>query len=222
MTIWPIVQPVGLAVRALGISLAIATVAMSTMQAASAAPVALAPHRAVYDISLDRTASGSGVAELSGRMVYELKGSPCDGYAQTTRFVMRIESPKGKATISDLRSVYWENGKATRFRFEASQFENDRLTDRTVGSAKRKTFSGQLRVTIKKPKQSKSSLSPGALFPVQHSIKILAAARAGQRIFSSDLYDGSGKGNKIYETTAVLGDRKAPGYNSSRSRQTSR
>ena len=55
---------------------------------------------------------------------------------------------------------------------------------------------------------------PGnVLFPIQHTREILEAARAGRRIYSSDLYDGSEKGAKIYETTAVLGDRKPPGYN---------
>jgi EipB-like len=42
--------------------------------------VVLAPHKAVYDFALARAAAG-GVSEMTGRMVYELTGSPCEGYA---------------------------------------------------------------------------------------------------------------------------------------------
>ncbi|MGI9404306.1 MAG: EipB family protein, partial [Hyphomicrobium sp.] len=40
----------------------------------------IAPHRAVYEIRLDRASPGSGVADMTGRMVYEMSGSSCKGY----------------------------------------------------------------------------------------------------------------------------------------------
>lgn len=46
---------------------------------AFAAPV-LQPHRAVYDISLNKANERSGITGISGRMVYEFDGSQCDGY----------------------------------------------------------------------------------------------------------------------------------------------
>ncbi len=48
--------------------------------AAAADLAPFAPHRAVYELSLADSTAGSGVSGVSGRMVYELSGSACDGY----------------------------------------------------------------------------------------------------------------------------------------------
>ncbi len=59
-----------------------------------------APHRAIYDLSLDETNSGSGVAGVSGRIVYELTGSPCEGYAQSMRFVTQTVTQEGDTQVT--------------------------------------------------------------------------------------------------------------------------
>ena len=59
----------------------------------------LAPHRAVYEITLAKSNSGSGVSELTGRMVYELAGSSCEGWTQNMRFVTRSSNQEGAAQI---------------------------------------------------------------------------------------------------------------------------
>ena len=74
----------------------------------------LAPHRAVYEITLADTRGGTGVTELTGRMVYELTGSTCQGYTQNMRFVTRMTNQEGADAVylsvntvkSHLRSVY--------------------------------------------------------------------------------------------------------------------
>lgn len=72
--------------------------------AASAESLPLAAHRAVYEITLDKAKAGAGVSELTGRMVYELTGSSCEGYTQTMRFVTRMTSPEGEASLNDRSS----------------------------------------------------------------------------------------------------------------------
>jgi hypothetical protein len=188
---------------------------MSGHAAAIAAPVQLSPHRAVYNITLERTAAGSGVAELSGRMVYEFKGSACKGFEQTIRFVTQTESPKGKQTLMDLRSYYHEDGDAARFRFETRQFQDERLAETVSGNARRGRDKSGVRVTVKKPRRLQRTFGRHVLFPIQHTIEILEAARAGAKVYVADLYDGSEKGGKLYATTAVFGDRKPPGHNAS-------
>src|SRR3974390_1291731 len=72
--------------------------------------ILMAPHRAVYDMSLANTRGGSGVTAVSGRMVYELTGSACEGYTQNMRFVTQMTNQGGNAMITDLRSSSWEEG----------------------------------------------------------------------------------------------------------------
>ena len=57
--------------------------------------IVLAPHRAVYEMSLANTRGGSGVTAVSGRMVYELTGSACEGYTQNMRFVTQMVNQGG-------------------------------------------------------------------------------------------------------------------------------
>src|SRR5262245_32824137 len=102
---------------------------------ASEDSVVLAPHRAVYDLTLSATRGGTGVVSVSGRMVYDLVGSPCEGYTQNTRLVTRMTNQSGSTTVTDLRSSTWEDAAAKRFRFDSSQYRDDKATDSTAGDA---------------------------------------------------------------------------------------
>ena len=77
--------------------------------------VALAPHRAVYELTLASARSGQGMASVAGRMVYDLVGSACEGYTQNMRFVTRMSYQSGNTTVADLRSSTWEDGLGKRF-----------------------------------------------------------------------------------------------------------
>ncbi len=175
--------------------------------------VHLAPHRAVYDMVLERSKSNNGVRALTGRMVFEFMGSPCEGYTQNMRFVTRLTGRHGRETVTDLRTSSWEDGEGRRFRFNSSHYRNARISAVTAGDARRAATGGRVTVTLSKPKARRLDLPARVLFPVQHSIRLLQAALSGARVFQADLYDGSEKGEKVYATTAIIGDRLAPGAN---------
>lgn len=171
---------------------------------ATAAAVKFAPHRAIYDITLERAASGSGVVELVGRMVYELNGSHCEGYTQNMRFVTQMVSQDSTEQVNDLRTSSWEDGAGTRLRFNSEQYRDAQLVDSTAGDARRgKT--GDITVDVTKPEKQRLSLPGRLMFPMQHSAALLTAARTGQRHFVVGLYDGSEKGAKVYDTSAWIG-----------------
>jgi hypothetical protein len=45
--------------------------------------ILMAPHRAVYEMSLATARGGTGVTAVTGRMVYELTGSVCEAIRKT-------------------------------------------------------------------------------------------------------------------------------------------
>ena len=104
---------------------------LASLQSGSAAPeaIVLAPHRAVYELTLATTRGGSGVSSVLGRMVYDLTGSPCEGYTQNMRFVTRMTNQSGNAVVTDLRSSTWEDARGKRFRFDSSQYRDEKATD---------------------------------------------------------------------------------------------
>lgn len=183
------------------------------MPAAAAGPQ-LAPHRAVYDMALERSGASAGISALTGRMVFELKGNACKGYEQTMRFVTETMDQNGKMSLTDQRSTFYEKADGRSFRFESDQFRNDRLTEKTRGEAVRSKGPDRLSVRIQSPQTQEKNINRKILFPVEHSIRLLEAAEAGKQLFSADLYDGSEKGEKVYATTAAIGAKRPPGVNS--------
>src|SRR5262249_27869049 len=79
-----------------------------------AAGVVLAPHRAVYDLSLLRSQGKRPVAAVRGRILYDFSGSACAGYALNFRQVSELDTGEGKTALSDLRANTWEEGAAKR------------------------------------------------------------------------------------------------------------
>ena len=189
---------------------------MTLLAAAASAAIAraetdLTPHRAVYDMTLHRAAGGSGFADMSGRMVYELTGNACIGYSQSMRFVTNVVSQDGGTSLTDLRSTSWEDAAARTFRFNSTQYKDRKLTETTVGDASRTNGSGRLKVALTRPTRKQLDLAPQAMFPIQHAREIVARAERGEQIFTADLYDGSDKGDKINATVTFIGNARALG-----------
>jgi hypothetical protein len=179
--------------------------------------IVLAPHRAVYEMSLSAARGGSGIAAVTGRMVYDLTGSACEGYTQNMRFVTQMVNQGGNAVITDLRSSSWEDGRGRRFRFNSSQFRGEKATEITAGDAARTNAADDIKVELTKPAKKDLSLPARVYFPIQHSIAVLNAAKKSKLLFRADLYDGSEKGEKVYDTVSVIskivpagGNRKLP------------
>jgi hypothetical protein len=165
-----------------------------------------APHRAVYELSMGDSTAGSGVTGVTGRMVYELKGSPCDGYTQNMRFVTVMTNQEGSETLSDLRNSSWEEADAKKLTFSSTQYQNDELADSSQGDAARsKGATPVVGVDLVKPAKKRVSLPPDIYFPMQHASTLVQAAKSGVKMFAANLYDGSEQGEKYYLTNTVIG-----------------
>jgi hypothetical protein len=184
--------------------------------AGGAAPsdVVLAPHRAVYNLSLDNTSAGSGVADVTGRIVYELTGSACEGYAQSMRYVTQSTNQEGVTQVTDLRTSSWEAVPARRLRFSTVNYQNDQPSDQTQGSAQRDRSTGPVKVELTRPAKRGFELANDIYFPVQHSMTLIRRAREGAKLVTADLYDGSESGDKVYNTSTIIGRQIVPGAKS--------
>lgn len=167
--------------------------------------VHFAAHRAVYDISLARAASGSGVSGMTGRMVYELTGSACEGFTQNMRFVTRMSNQEGGETVNDLRNSSWEEAAGKRLRFSTTQFANEEAVESSQGDVRRADPAAAANVDLVKPEKSQFALPANTYFPMQHAEALIKAARDGKTLLAASVYDGSEKGTKIYLTNAVIG-----------------
>ncbi len=196
-------------------ALAVIGVTALTAHAVPAQPpptdVVFQPHRAVYELKLDRSSPGGSVSNVTGRVVYELLGSTCEGYAQNMRFVTETTNSEGESEISDLRTSSWEDVPAKRLRFNSSTYANDSLADQTQGLATRGfDHTAPIAVALTKPAKKSSELKGDIYFPIEHSMAVIRAARAQKPIFAASLYDGSEGGEKVYSTTSAIGRQSPP------------
>ena len=189
---------------------------MADRSATAAELTPFAPHRAIYDLSLGDASAGSGVTGIVGRMVYELKGSPCEGYTQNMRFVTVMTNQDGVETVSDLRNSSWEEADAKKLRFSSTQYQNDELADSSQGDALRsKGATPVVGVDLVKPAKKRVSLPTDIYFPMQHASTLVQAAKSGVKMFTANLYDGSEKGEKYYLTNTIIGKKYGSGPSAS-------
>lgn len=198
-----------------GRALAIATVAATTVvlgagTVPAGASGALQPHRAVYDLALADTSQAAGISGVRGRMVYEFTGGPCEGYSVSFRFVTQVADEGGNMRVTDLQTSSFEEPAGKAFQFVSKTFVNQKLSEETHGRAEHK--SSAIELDLKKPAEEEVTLPGDALFPTEHLTRLIENASNGKPIFVADIFDGSESGQKIYETTAVIGlKREGPG-----------
>jgi EipB-like len=174
-------------------------------------PIKLTPHRAIYEMTLDDARSASGITGIDGRMVFEFSGSECDGYSLNMRMVTQMTDSQGQINLTDLRSSTWEQGNGQKFRFQSAQYLNDKLNDVTMGRAVRSAPDTAVQVKLSQPNHAELNLPGQVLFPTQHSFALIDAAQGGQTLFQAQIYDGSEKGQRVYDTTAFIGKAVPPG-----------
>lgn len=173
--------------------------------AAPACAAQLKPHRAVYDLELDQSSNRSGIKSIYGRIVYEISGSECEGFATRYRFKTEIDAGGKIKMTNDQRSTTYESADGNNFNFATQYFLNGQQEQDLRGVAER--ADGNIAVTITKPDPRDVSLDD-ALFMNQHMTKILNAADAGETLVSEKIYDGSDEGDQLIDTTAIIGAEK--------------
>jgi envelope integrity protein B len=192
--------------------LAIPGAAISLPQPASAqaGPVALAAHRAVYDLKLATTRGKGQMEAVRGRILYDFAGNACEGYALQFRQVSELDAGEGKVATSDLRATSWEEGAAKRLRFHSQNFMDENLRETVDGHAER-AQDGSVAVKLTEPEAKDLDFKPDVVFPTEHVRRIIDAARAGNTLLQLPVYDGSDNGQKIYDSLSVIGRAISPG-----------
>lgn len=171
--------------------------------AALAGPADLAPHRAVYAMGLSTIKPGAGIAAASGTMSYEFDDS-CDGWVVENRIAINYAYTEGGQVLSTTDFITWESKDGLHYKFRMRNTRDGQVTEDVEGQAdlKGKGQGGVARFT--RPEPITVQLPKGTLFPTEHTLRLLDAARAGGRSFWRVVFDGSGTEGP-YEVNALIG-----------------
>lgn len=164
----------------------------------------LTPHKALYDVELVATRSGSQVINISGKMFYEWKPS-CDAWITDHRFNLFYEyadSP-GMTVTSDFSTYEPFDGKS--FDFTSRRQRDGELYEELRGHAaldgSGKKGGGIARYSI--PESLEFDLSSDMLFPMKHTVEMVKKARSGQKFFSANVFDGSDEEGPVEINTFI-------------------
>ncbi len=174
----------------------------------------VAPHRAVYAITLDKVTGSNSISGASGRMILDWK-DVCDGWATELDLRVRLFDPEGEELRFGTAIDTWESkdGRVLRFRvkdrstyFPSTDFIGRAVLDKSGGGQAH--YSEPIEMTIDLPK--------GTLFPTAHSLAVLKAGEAGETVMIAPIFDGSEEGPEalIEASAAILGpfEDEAPGF----------
>lgn len=178
-----------------------ALVSSAAMIVPAYAVPALQAHRAVYDLALDKASDRSGITGITGRMVYEFNGSPCEGYTVNFRFVTQIAT-SDTTRLSDQQTTTYEDAKGKTFSFVTKSFIDQSLDKEVKGTAVQKE--NGVEVDLDKPEKHVVQLA-ATQFPTQHLVELIGKAESGERFYETSLFDGSEDADKVMTTTVVVG-----------------
>ncbi len=186
---------------------ALAAAAVFALGSLSARAVAAEPgaeamvaHRAAYALSLDKARDNSDVASARGLMVYEVMDA-CDGWATRQRFSLVLTDRDGQQLETGSDYATYESKDGRRLRFSLTQTSQGAVSQRVSGEAEVTPQGGTVRYVD--PEAKEIALPPGTLLPMLHTIRALAAARAGQRLLVAPLIDGTDP-EGAQDTTTVI------------------
>lgn len=168
----------------------------------------IAPHRALYVMTLGSARNDSGVVDARGAMDYEW-GETCNGWTieQRYRLKMRYSETPDVDIVSSF--VTWESKDGLRYRFNQKQTRNGELDQEIRGEARLDGPGKGGVAEFTKPQPQTLQLEPGVLFPSAHTILLIDAARRGENFVSRHVFDGSTDENAV-QVSAAIGLRVTP------------
>nr|WP_314074353.1 DUF1849 family protein [uncultured Roseococcus sp.] len=167
----------------------------------------LLAHRAAYRLTLDSVRDNASVVQAEGVMLFEVVDA-CDAWASRQRFTLVLSDRDGNRieTSSDYSTLEAKDGSSLRF--SLTQTTEGAVTSRVAGEATLTPQGG--RAVYSEPANTQEDLPAGTVLPTIHTLRALAAARAGQRLISAPLFDGTSADGAQDTTTVITGGWAAP------------
>lgn len=187
----PILRCLGLAAGAL----------LATAQGVFA--IEIAPHRAIYALSLESAKPGSGVLAASGRMLYEW-GETCDAWTVQQRFDLSLSYEDSDQVELGSSMVSWESKDGLRYRFTERRTKNGGLDEEIRGEARLDGPDKGGSAEFTKPEAKTLKLPPKALFPTIHTLVLIERAAAGDDFVQREVFDGATVDNAGVITAVIL------------------
>ncbi len=161
----------------------------------------LVAHKAVYDIDLIATHSGSQIINISGQMVYEWAPS-CEAWVTDHRFKLFYEyaDTPGLRVMSDFST--YESFDGSKFNYASRRHRDGELFQEIRGHADLDK-AGDGKALYIMPEKIKYDLKKGTVFPIGHTLELIRHAKAGDKFYNAEIFDGSDEDGPVEINTFI-------------------
>lgn len=172
-----------------------------TFAAPQANALDLAAHKALYDIKLTATHSGSQILNISGRMSYEWKPS-CDAWVTDHHFQLKYEYADAPPMVIGSDFSTYESFDGKTFNYSSRRKKDGTMYQEIRGNADMNAASGKAVFSL--PDQTSFDLAKGTLFPMGHTLELIKRASAGEKFYTASVFDGSDENGPV-EISSFIG-----------------
>src|SRR2546430_14199887 len=142
------------------------------LSAGTAGAADIAPHRALYTMSLGQTHGDAGVTGAGGTMAYQW-GESCDGWTVEQRYRLKMGYAESADVSIASNFVTWEAKDGLRYRFNQKETRNGTDNEEIRGEAKLDGAGKGGTANFEKPAGKNFTLPSGVLFPSAHTIFLI-------------------------------------------------
>ena len=167
----------------------------------------LSSYRAIYEVDLSDQGQSSSkitaISALNGRMAYEFKGSACDGYATSQRLVTSTQMSEGATALEDIQMATYEGTEGDSYEFFKRRHINQTPQPGQRGSVVKQD--GMTKIEMSQPSTMAFELPETVTFPIAYQRGMLAAAEAGEPVFTANVFDGSDDPGQYFQVSTSIG-----------------
>ncbi len=169
---------------------------------ASAASAAPAPHQATYQMVFNSMTLPGAVQSAGGATAIKFEDT-CDGWATHTRIGFQLTTSEGQQIQVQTGIASWESKDGLRYRFFSQTKFNNQVVSESQGEASLDGPGKGGRAVYSRPGAKSIMLAPGTAFPIQASLRTVAAVKAGRKQIQWTVFDGI-TNDGVYLTNDVV------------------
>lgn len=173
------------------VACATAPEARTALASAEGWATTLAPHRAVYDMTLKTVERGVDIVDVKGRMAIAFSRD-CKNWTLNQLSRLTLAYDTGAPVTSDLTFESVESFDGLDFRFQYGDYRDARPVEIADGTVQRNSVGEAAYALFRLPPGRSETLPPDTLFPTVHTIRLLDAAQKGENWGRHWVYTGAG------------------------------
>ena len=195
--------------RIAAMAAALALLAGLPASAQVAPKIEVAPHRAVYQMTLASAKSGSGVVSAKGALAFEW-GDSCDGWTVEQRYKLTLTLAQPGAVEIVTNYATWESKDGLDYRFNVRKTRNGKPDNDVSGQARLDGPGKKGKAEFTLPEKLTMDLPAGTVFPTEHTLVLLKQALADKTVVSRKVFDGA-TADGAAEVNALIGRKLGTG-----------